>query len=129
MQGINEAMISFYLYELIMISDFNPDKEDFKSSIGWALLSTIFFNIAASLIKTCYSIFLNCKRLQRKRSYLKKLREREEARKAATEQTMAEVEEENKSDHIQAVIRKASKPRPWKSRAFVPQIYFGHIEG
>ena len=61
MQTLNEALISAYLYQLIMLSDLNP-LEDHKANIGWLLMSTILLNTLASVIKAGYDVYQTRKR-------------------------------------------------------------------
>lgn len=55
-QGLNELMISAYLYQLIMLSDLNPG-HTLKGSIAWLLLSTVSANILSSIVKAGYDVY------------------------------------------------------------------------
>ncbi|TNV86906.1 hypothetical protein FGO68_gene1169 [Halteria grandinella] len=53
MQLLNEILISAYLYLCILLTPFNEESV-MRDGIGWLLLSTIFANLTASLIKAGY---------------------------------------------------------------------------
>lgn len=56
MQGLNELMISAYLYQLIMLSDLNPGQAA-KNIIAWVLLSTVIASILSGILKACYDVY------------------------------------------------------------------------
>ena len=66
MQILNEAMISTYLYLMLILTDFNSDIT-FQDQIGWCLLGTIFLNVSANLFKALFVIGKEAITLIRKR--------------------------------------------------------------
>jgi hypothetical protein len=58
----NEAMVAFYLYMLLCITDFNTDLNS-HSKLGWTLVFCIFLCVAVNFIKFFYRVGVDLRKL------------------------------------------------------------------
>ena len=77
LQLMNEAMISCYLYLLMMLTDYNS-VNPFKDLIAWIMLGSIFFNISVNLFKALFDFVVeSAKHLKRKIAHYRRRKYKE----------------------------------------------------
>lgn len=53
---LNEFMVSLYLYQLIALTDVNPDETIIKIA-GWTIIATVLASITANFAKLTIEVF------------------------------------------------------------------------
>lgn len=52
----NEVMVSFYLYIMHSLTDYNEDKDYKEATGGWMLVFVVVGTVGVNLLKLCFSL-------------------------------------------------------------------------